>query len=81
MVCSALGLCVTQQEALAKAQLMSNEIPQVDLTQRLNPLLLNIPQLLYPKENANKNTETTTKVRSPPPVCFSHWYFCVLYGF
>lgn len=58
VLCSALGLCVTQQEALAKAQLMSNEIPKMDLTQRVNPLLLNIPQLLYPKENAKKETAT-----------------------
>lgn len=68
VVCSALGLCVSQQEALAKAQLMSNEIPKVDLSQRVNPLLLNIPQLLYPMENGNKKTETTPEV-SPLPVC------------
>ncbi|MCI4376778.1 hypothetical protein PGIGA_G00192370 [Pangasianodon gigas] len=61
VVCSALGLCVSQQEVLAKAQLISNEIPKVDLTQRVNPLLLNIPQLLYPKENANKEKEITTE--------------------
>ncbi|GAA6094238.1 prosaposin isoform X3 [Tachysurus ichikawai] len=61
VICSALGLCVTQQEVFAKAQLMSNEIPELDLTQRVNPLLLNIPQLLYPKENANKEKETTAK--------------------
>lgn len=66
VVCSALGLCVSQQEALAKAQLMSNKIPKVDLSQRFNPLLLNIPQLLYPKENVNKEKETTTEVSSPP---------------
>lgn len=62
MVCSALGLCVTEQEALAKAQLISNEIPKVDLTQRVSPLLLNIPQLLYPRENAIKETETAPEV-------------------
>ncbi|XP_047668142.1 prosaposin-like isoform X6 [Tachysurus fulvidraco] len=61
VICSALGLCVTQEEVFAKAQLMSNEIPELDLTQRINPLLLNIPQLLYPKENANKEKETTAK--------------------
>ncbi|XP_017319186.1 prosaposin [Ictalurus punctatus] len=64
VVCSALGLCVSQQEALAKAQLMSNKIPKVDLSQRFNPLLLNIPQLLYPKENVNKEKETTTEANS-----------------
>ncbi|XP_046721684.1 prosaposin isoform X3 [Silurus meridionalis] len=62
VVCSALGLCVTQQEALAKAQLMSNEIPELDLTQRANPLLLNIPQLLYPKQHAEKETTTDNNV-------------------
>lgn len=56
MVCGALGLCVSQQAALAKAQLMSNEIPKVDLNQRVSPFLLNIPQLLYPQENTKKET-------------------------
>ncbi|KAL0177361.1 hypothetical protein M9458_026255, partial [Cirrhinus mrigala] len=56
VVCGALGLCVSQQEALAKAQLMSNEIPKVDLNQRVNPFLLNIPQLLYPQEKTTKET-------------------------
>lgn len=57
VVCGALGLCVSQQAGLAKAQLTSNEIPQVDLNQRVSPFLLNIPQLLYPKEK----TETPKK--------------------
>ncbi|XP_058241649.1 prosaposin isoform X2 [Hemibagrus wyckioides] len=61
VLCSALGLCVTQQEVFAKAQLMSNEIPEMDLTQRISPLLLNIPQLLYPGENFNKEKETSAK--------------------
>lgn len=65
MVCSAMGLCVSQQEALAKAQLMSNEIPKVDLTQRVNPFLLNIPQLLYPQENTKE---------TPKQVKLSHLY-------
>ncbi|KAK2896394.1 hypothetical protein QQF64_006155 [Cirrhinus molitorella] len=56
VVCGALGLCVSQQAALAKAQLMSNEIPQVDLNQRVSPFLLNIPQLLYPQEKTTKET-------------------------
>ncbi|XP_062852016.1 prosaposin [Trichomycterus rosablanca] len=50
VVCGALGLCVTQQVALAKAQLQSNEIPQVDLSQKVSPFILNVPQLLYPQE-------------------------------
>lgn len=55
MVCGAIGLCKSQQAALAKAQaqeqLMSNEIPQVDLSQRVAPFLLNVPELLYPQES------------------------------
>jgi len=52
VVCGALGLCVSQQVALAKvhAQILSNEIPQVDLSQVVAPFLLNVPQLLYPQE-------------------------------
>lgn len=53
MVCAAMGLCTSQQAALAKVkeQLMSNEIPQVDLSQQVAPFLLNVPQLLYPQES------------------------------
>lgn len=52
-MCGAIGLCQSQQAALAKAkeQLMSNEIPQVDLSQRVAPFLLNVPGLLYPQES------------------------------
>lgn len=55
MVCGAMGLCQSQQVALAKAQtkeqLESNDIPQVDLSQRVAPFLLNVPELLYPQES------------------------------
>ncbi|XP_066536220.1 prosaposin [Hoplias malabaricus] len=67
VVCGALGLCVSQEEALAKAQLLSNEIPQVDLAQRVNPLLLNVPQLLFPQET--KKDEQTPKEASSDVVC------------
>lgn len=54
MVCAALGLCQTEQAALAKLglgkQLESNDIPRVDLAQPVAPFLLNVPQLLYPQE-------------------------------
>uniref|UniRef100_A0A8D3BW59 Prosaposin n=1 Tax=Scophthalmus maximus TaxID=52904 RepID=A0A8D3BW59_SCOMX len=57
-VCGALGLCTSQQAALAKVQAMeqlkSNEIPQVDLSQRLTPFLVNVPELLYPQEILKK---------------------------
>uniref|UniRef100_A0A8C1C354 Prosaposin n=1 Tax=Cyprinus carpio carpio TaxID=630221 RepID=A0A8C1C354_CYPCA len=59
VVCGALGLCVSQQAALAKAQLMSNEIPPVDLNQRVNPFLINIPQLLYPQEKTKETPKQT----------------------
>ncbi|XP_062256467.1 prosaposin [Platichthys flesus] len=56
VVCGAMGLCNSQQAALAKVeaqqqQLMSNDIPQVDLAQPLTPFLLNVPGLLYPQES------------------------------
>ncbi|XP_026879158.2 prosaposin isoform X1 [Electrophorus electricus] len=70
VVCGALGLCVTQQEGLAKAQLVSNEIPQVDLSQRISPMLLNIPQLLFPEEAANKE-ETDALEEATGDVCAS----------
>lgn len=81
MLCSALGLCVTQQEVLAKAQFMSNEIPQMDLSQRVDPLLLNIPQLLYPKENAIKETETTAEVSLHPSVSFMRGILCHMHHY
>ncbi|XP_036402825.1 prosaposin isoform X2 [Megalops cyprinoides] len=57
IVCGAMGLCESQQKVLAEGQLLSNEIPQVDLAQSVSPFLLNVPQLLYPQE--------TPKVESP----------------
>ncbi|KAM6916421.1 prosaposin [Xenentodon cancila] len=60
VVCSAMGLCKSQQAALAKVhaqeQLMSNEVPLVDLTQQVSPFLLNVPELLYPQENLKQDT-------------------------
>ncbi|XP_047198414.1 prosaposin isoform X2 [Hippoglossus stenolepis] len=55
VACGAIGLCNSQQAALAKVeaqqQLVSNDIPQVDLAQPLTPFLLNVPGLLYPQES------------------------------
>ncbi|XP_033835794.1 prosaposin [Periophthalmus magnuspinnatus] len=60
VVCGAMGLCRSEEAALAEVQakerLQSNEIPQVDLSQAVSPLLLNIPQLLYPQESPKKET-------------------------
>lgn len=55
VVCGAIGLCQSEQAALAKLglhqneQLLSNEIPQVDLSQNESPFLLNVPLLIYPQ--------------------------------
>lgn len=77
MVCGAIGLCKSQQAALAKAQaqeqLVSNEIPQVDLSQQVAPFLLNVPELLYPqspKQEAPKQ-ESPKQVLLPScaPTC------------
>ncbi|XP_026045073.1 prosaposin isoform X1 [Astatotilapia calliptera] len=66
VVCAAMGLCQSQQAALAKVQaqqqLLSNEIPQVDLSQQVSPFLFNVPGLLYPLEN---HKEEASKQESP----------------
>jgi len=66
VVCSAMGLCRSQQAALTqeKEQLMSNEIPQVDLAERIAPFIINVPQLLYPQPEAPKQ-EDTQQVLAP----------------
>uniref|UniRef100_A0A8K9XUH8 Prosaposin n=1 Tax=Oncorhynchus mykiss TaxID=8022 RepID=A0A8K9XUH8_ONCMY len=67
VVCGAIGLCDSQQAALARLQsqiqsnqippLTSNEIPQEDLAQRVAPFLLNVPGLLYPQAQENTKQE------------------------
>lgn len=77
MVCAAMGLCQCQQAALAKAhakeQLMSNEIPPIDLSQGVAaPFLLNVPELLYPQESAKQEPpkpETPKKVHCLTSIC------------
>lgn len=60
MVCGAIGLCQSEQAALAKAeateQLTSNEIPNIDLSQRVSPFIVNVPQLLYPQDNPKEES-------------------------
>ncbi|KAM4729251.1 prosaposin isoform 2-T2 [Anableps anableps] len=61
VACAAIGLCKSEQMSLAKVQaqkeeLMSNEIPEMDLAQRVAPFLLNVPGLLYPQENLQQDT-------------------------
>ncbi|XP_056291342.1 prosaposin-like [Pseudoliparis swirei] len=60
VVCAAIRLCQSQQAALAKAhaqqQLVSNEIPLVDLSQKVSPFLLNVPGLLYPQESIKQKS-------------------------
>ncbi|CAJ1067775.1 prosaposin isoform X2 [Xyrichtys novacula] len=73
VVCGAIGLCQSQQAALAKVhakeQLMSNEIPQVDLSQRVAPFLLNVPGLLYPQESVKEDTKVETPKVETPKQC------------
>lgn len=72
MVCGALGLCQSQQVAMATAhaqeQLVSNEIPQMDLAQQVSPFLLNVPGLLYPQ---SPEQEAPKQVRSLPALISS----------
>ncbi|KAK5614936.1 hypothetical protein CRENBAI_009075 [Crenichthys baileyi] len=60
VVCGAMGICKSEQMSLAKIQaqeeLVSNEIPEMDLAQRVAPFLLNVPELLYPQENLKQDT-------------------------
>jgi len=58
VVCSAMGLCRSQQAALAqeKEQLQSNDIPMVDLAQRVSPFIINVPQLLFPQDKPKPET-------------------------
>ncbi|XP_028278906.1 prosaposin isoform X2 [Parambassis ranga] len=70
VVCAAMGLCQSQQAALAKVeaqeQLKSNEIQQVDLSQQVAPFLLNVPELLYPQESPKQEApkQETPKQKS-----------------
>uniref|UniRef100_A0A3P8T9E6 Prosaposin n=1 Tax=Amphiprion percula TaxID=161767 RepID=A0A3P8T9E6_AMPPE len=74
VVCGAIGLCQSQQAALAKVhtqeQLMSNEIPQVDLSQQVAPFFLNVPQLLYPQESPKEEApKQETQKQESDVVC------------
>lgn len=71
MVCGAMGLCRSQQFALA--QLQSNEIPKVDLAQPMSPFMLNVPQLLFPQESPKQ--ESPKKVKH---ISLSHFESLVL---
>lgn len=68
VVCGAIGLCQSEQAALAKLQqneqLLSNEIPKVALSQNESPFLLNVPLLLYPQ-----NLKDETPKQETPKVC------------
>lgn len=83
MVCAAIGLCQSQQAALAKAeakeQLMSNEIPNIDLSQRGSPFLVNVPLLLYPQESPKQ--EAPKQVHCFNFLLRSHEQHCVLQVF
>lgn len=83
MVCGAMGLCKSQQAALAEVnvqeQIMSNEIPQIDLSQQVAPFLLNVPELLYPQESSKREAP---KEESPKQVygsCVTQTAECSLF--
>ncbi|XP_040905771.1 prosaposin isoform X2 [Toxotes jaculatrix] len=73
VVCGAMGLCKSQQAALAEVQaqeqLMSNEIPQVDLSQQVAPFLLNVPELLYPQNPKQEAPKQETPKQESDNVC------------
>ncbi|XP_041116849.1 prosaposin-like isoform X1 [Polyodon spathula] len=54
VTCCALGLCKSLQQQLGAAaataqQILSNEIPKVDLSKVVSPFIANIPLLLHPQ--------------------------------
>ncbi|KAK6301405.1 hypothetical protein J4Q44_G00274580 [Coregonus suidteri] len=78
VACGAMGLCETQQAALARLaelqsnqipQLTSNEIPRVDLAQRVAPFLLNVPGLLYPQQEAAPKQQEAAPKQESGDVC------------
>ncbi|XP_013861451.1 prosaposin isoform X2 [Austrofundulus limnaeus] len=73
VVCSAMGLCKSQQMALAKLhaqeELMSNEIPTADLPMQVAPFLLNVPGLLYPQENLKQEESPKQEAPKQNVVC------------
>ncbi|XP_043534566.1 prosaposin [Chiloscyllium plagiosum] len=50
VVCSALHLCQSLQASLAKKDILSNEIPEVDMSELTSPFIANVPLLLYPQQ-------------------------------
>nr|XP_019949387.1 PREDICTED: prosaposin isoform X1 [Paralichthys olivaceus] len=73
VVCALIGLCQSQQAALAKVeaqqQLASNEIPQIDLAQPVVPFLLNVPGLLYPQESPKQEVVKEDTKENNDQVC------------
>ncbi|XP_057695714.1 prosaposin-like [Corythoichthys intestinalis] len=63
VACGAIGLC--RSKLMFQDQPLSNEIPQVDLSQPMTPFLLNVPGLLYPQEI----TKPETSVKSSDVLC------------
>ncbi|XP_039624798.1 prosaposin isoform X1 [Polypterus senegalus] len=51
VACGALGLCHSMQKEMAEVQkILSNEIPDADLSEIVSPFIANVPLLLYPQE-------------------------------
>lgn len=86
VACGAIGLCQSMQAALAKLrvqqneQLLSNEIPKVDLAQNETPFLLNVPMLLYPQNTKDETPkqETPKEVRPSIVTFLLEWGCCLL---
>jgi len=71
VVCGAMGLCSSLQTALAeeKEQLQSNDIPMVDLAQRVSPFIINVPQLLFPQDKLKPVTPKQEVKQESGDVC------------
>uniref|UniRef100_UPI00398F87FB prosaposin-like n=1 Tax=Pristiophorus japonicus TaxID=55135 RepID=UPI00398F87FB len=50
VVCSALHLCQSVRGTLADKDILSNEIPEVDMANLVSPFIANVPLLLYPQQ-------------------------------
>ncbi|XP_062926876.1 prosaposin isoform X2 [Mobula hypostoma] len=63
VVCTALHLCQTLQATLNGKDIISNEIPEVDMSKIVSPFIANVPLLLYPQQ--------TVKPKSNDDVCLN----------
>ncbi|XP_056386684.1 prosaposin [Hyla sarda] len=66
VVCSALHLCTSLQQHLAKLkqpqQLLSNEIPDMDMSKVVYPFMANLPLLLPPQDKPREESKNVQNV-------------------